>query len=316
MSVIGGYIQGGGHSPATRDFGLASDQILEAQVILADGTIVIANPCSHSDLFTALRGGGGGTYGVVVSVTIKAFPSKPVVAHSLVITPQSPHKLNSFLSAITDIYSSFPAISDSGFSGYGSWSVNDPTGTYANSSAGYQHAFAALDKPLPAAKAAFQPVLDKLASYESINVSIKWFEFPSYSAYYRALSGVRQPTGVPESALASRMFDKNALTSNRNALRQVIGTLAGHPKESTINQVLLVGGGKVLEQPEYSGANPAWRKTYLVHIVARGWLEKSGPLVGEAIKDDITYKKYQAMREFTPSMGSYLNEVPSLWSCF
>lgn len=273
--------------------------------------MVIANPCSHSDLFTAIRGGGGGTYGVVVSVTIKAFPSKPVVAHSLVITPRSPHKLNSLLDAIADLYSDFPSISDSGFSGYGSWSVNDPTGTYANSSAGYQHALAVLDKPLPAAKASFKPVLDRLASYDSIKISIEWFEFPSYSAYYRALSGVRQPTGAPESALASRMFDKNSLTSNRDTLREVIGTLAGHSKEGTINQVLLVGGGKVLDGPEYSGANPAWRRTYLVHIVARGWLETAGPLVGEAVKADITYNKYQAMRELTPSMGSYLNEVRS-----
>lgn len=246
---------------------------------------------------------------MVVSVTIKAFPSKPVVAHSLVITPQSPHKLDSFLDAIADLYSAFPAISDSGFSGYGSWSVNDPTGTYANSAAGYQHSLAVLDKPLPAAKASFQTVLERISSYDSINVSIEWSQFPSYSAYYRALSGVRQPTGVPESALASRMFDKGALTSDRDALREVIGVLAGRPKESTINQVLLVGGGKVLEQPEYSGANPAWRKTYLVHIVARGWLEKSGTLTGKATKADITYNKYQAMRELTPSMGSYLNEV-------
>lgn len=273
--------------------------------------MVIANPCSHPDLFTALRGGGGGTYGVVVSVTIKTFPSKPVVAHSLVITPRSPDKLNSLLDAIADLYSYFPSISDSGFSGYGSWSVNDPTGTYANSSAGYQHALAVLDKPLPAAKAAFKPVLDRLASYDSIKISIEWFEFPSYSAYYRALSGVRQPTGAPESALASRMFDKNSLTSNRDALREVIETLAGDPKESTINQVLLVGGGKVLDGPEYSGANPAWRRTYLVHIVARGWLETAGPLAGEAVKADITYNKYQAMRELTPLMGSYLNEVRS-----
>ncbi|CEL05041.1 Putative Isoamyl alcohol oxidase (AFU_orthologue; AFUA_3G07410) [Aspergillus calidoustus] len=309
VGVIGGYIQGGGHSPATRDFGLASDQILEAQVVLADGSIVTANPCSHPDLFTAIRGGGGGTYGVVISVTIKAFPSKPVVAHSLLVVPKSILKLGPLQEAVTDIYASFPALSDAGFSGYGSWSISDPITKYGNSSAGYTHALAALDKPLSEAKAALEPLLKTLAKNTAVDVSVNWFEFPSYPAYYRAMSGVHQATGVPEFSLASRMFDKEALTSDRKALRKLIGKLAGNLLETTINQVLLVGGGKVLDEPDLSGANPAWRKTYLIHVVARGWLELFGPVIAKGIQDDITYNKYAAMRELTPSTGSYLNEA-------
>ncbi|KAL4994624.1 hypothetical protein BDV10DRAFT_188824 [Aspergillus recurvatus] len=309
VSVIGGYIQGGGHSPATHDFGLASDQVLEAQVILADGSIVLANPCINSDLFTALRGGGGGTYGVVTSITIKAHASRPVVAHTLVIAPTSTSNLSPLLDAITDLYTFYPTLSDAGFSGYGSWSVNDPTTAYGNSSAGYKHAFAALGKPLASAKSALQPVLDILSAHGSIDIFVRWFEFPSYAAYYRAMSGVHQETGVPESALASRMFDKEALTSDRKHLREMIGILAGTTLESTMNLVLLVGGGKVLEEPEYSGVNPAWRRTFLVHIVARGWLEKLGRVVAEKVKVDITYNKYYAMRQLTPTMGGYLNEA-------
>ncbi|KAL3473279.1 hypothetical protein BJX99DRAFT_261467 [Aspergillus californicus] len=311
VGVIGGYIQGGGHSPAMRDFGLATDQILEAQVILADGSIVTASPCSHPDLFTAIRGGGGGTYGVVISITIEAFPSKPMVAHSLVLSLKTGQNSSQLLEGLTDLYAAYPAISDHGFSGYGSWSINDPTTKYgiANSSAGYQHAFAALNKPLAKAQAAMEPVLQKLSAYRSLDVSIQWFEFPSYSAYYRAMSGVHQATGVPGSALASRMFDKAALTSDRKALRKLVGTIAGDPLEMTINNVLLVGGGKVLEKPDHSGANPAWRSTYLIHVVARGWLESLGEAFAKSVQTDITYNKYGAMRRFTPSMGSYLNEA-------
>lgn len=304
--MIGGYIQGGGHSPATHDFGLASDQILEAQVILANGSMVTASPCSHPDLFTAIRGGGGGTYGVVTSLAIKAYPSQPVVAHSLMIVPESEKKLEPMLDAITDLYTAFPSLSGAGFSGYGSWSVNSP-GAY-NSSAGYQHSFAAFNQSLSETKSAFEPVYWKLVSRHGINVSIQWFEFPSYSAYYRTLSGVHQDTGVASMALASRMFDKKSLTKNPKRLREVIRTLAGTVSQMTSNQVLLVGGGSVLDEPEYSGVNPAWRTTYLVHIVARGW---SGP-EGDDVEDDITYNKYQAMRKLTPSMGSYMNEVLSI----
>jgi FAD/FMN-containing dehydrogenase len=49
--------------------------MLEAQVVTADGTLWIANACQNQDLFWALRGGGGGTYGVVTQVTLLAHPA-------------------------------------------------------------------------------------------------------------------------------------------------------------------------------------------------------------------------------------------------
>ena len=74
VGFAGGYIQGGGHGPLSSKFGLAADQVLEYEVITAAGDITIATAVDNSDLFWALRGGGGSTYGVVVSVTVKAFP--------------------------------------------------------------------------------------------------------------------------------------------------------------------------------------------------------------------------------------------------
>ena len=47
--AIGGWPSGGGHGPATRNYGLGADQILEAEVMLADGRINIANHCQYND---------------------------------------------------------------------------------------------------------------------------------------------------------------------------------------------------------------------------------------------------------------------------
>ncbi|KAG5755178.1 hypothetical protein H9Q70_002203 [Fusarium xylarioides] len=58
--AIGGWASGGGHGPATRNYGLGADQILEAEVMLADGRVVIANHCENTDLFSSMRGGGPG----------------------------------------------------------------------------------------------------------------------------------------------------------------------------------------------------------------------------------------------------------------
>lgn len=62
VSSTGGWMQGGGHGPASHTFGLGADQVLEAEVVLANGTLDTANACQNQDLYTAIRGGGAGTY--------------------------------------------------------------------------------------------------------------------------------------------------------------------------------------------------------------------------------------------------------------
>ena len=58
---------------------MAADHVIAFQVVTADGRFVTASEESNSDLFWALRGGGGGTFGVVVSVIIRAHPKLNVV---------------------------------------------------------------------------------------------------------------------------------------------------------------------------------------------------------------------------------------------
>ena len=53
------------------------DNLLEMDVVIADGKLVTANNCSNADLFWALRGGGGGTFGVVTRAVYKAHDPAP-----------------------------------------------------------------------------------------------------------------------------------------------------------------------------------------------------------------------------------------------
>lgn len=83
VGPAGGYIQGGGHGPLASQFGLAADNALEFEVTDGLGNGWVANRHRNADLFWALSGGGGGTYGVVTSVTVKAHTTMPVTAVSL-----------------------------------------------------------------------------------------------------------------------------------------------------------------------------------------------------------------------------------------
>ena len=70
---IGGFMQGGGYGFTSREFGMNCDNVIEFQMMLADGSIVIANQNQNRNLFWAVRGGTGNNFGVLLSVTYKLY---------------------------------------------------------------------------------------------------------------------------------------------------------------------------------------------------------------------------------------------------
>jgi len=74
VGACGGFTFGSGYGSFSKRYGTGSGGILEVEVVTADGSIVRANHYQNTDLFYALRGGGGGTFGIATKVTLMTHP--------------------------------------------------------------------------------------------------------------------------------------------------------------------------------------------------------------------------------------------------
>ena len=77
---IAGLTLGGGHGLSSRKLGLTADNLLSAKIVDATGMVLNASATENPDLFWALRGGGGGNFGVVTEFTFTVHPVDRVIA--------------------------------------------------------------------------------------------------------------------------------------------------------------------------------------------------------------------------------------------
>ncbi|TID20736.1 Low-affinity potassium transport protein [Venturia nashicola] len=317
VGVAGGWSQCGGHGPMTTAYGLGSDNVLEFQVVTADGQLKIANEVANPDLYWALRGGCGSTFGIVTQVTVRAYPSPKFTVTKFNINATTD---DGIFAPTAYIHSVIPDLIGKGVQGYylvfpkKFTAIFHTVGTLATADA---------------SKKLWEPVLSKVATYPGIqkeSAVATYLDYPDYKTYYDATWGAAEgehkkrsmndnemihdwwtgeyvrrgerhslrkrhgpgeekslPKGNGKVLGDGRLLDKETLQSPKFAA----ALKAAMPAKGMMRGVL-VGGSIIKKSPTETSVHPSWRKSY-----ASIWSDKD-------VNEIATLAK---------GMGAYINEA-------
>lgn len=212
VGLAGGYTQGGGHSALSTTFGLGADQTLAFEVVTANGLVVTASRTKNTDLYWALSGGGAGNWGVVLSVTVKAYKSAPVSGAYLAFTTSNLSK-DVYTKALTQFHELLPAMVDAG------------TTVIYQILPGYFliKPLTAYNKTTAEVKAVLAPFLSALDGL-SIQYSVSYTEYETYYDHYEKYMGPL-PNGnleVGTFTYGGRLLPRSVVESDAASIAQVL----------------------------------------------------------------------------------------------
>ena len=248
VGLAGGYTQGGGHSALASKYGLAADQALEWEVITGTGDFVRATPENkYADLYWALSGGGGGTYGVVWSLTSKAHIDIPVSGANLTFSSEGISK-DTFYAAVTAWHENLPKLVDRGAM----------TVYYVTSSAFTLTPFTKPKIPASEALELLTPFLNAL-HHLGIKYNITGpTDFPTYLDEFNTF---QLPIEVGTAQYGGRLIPRSVVETNNEGLTAAIRDI--NERESAplfcgvglnVSRSVVVGGVE-------NAVLPAWRET-------------------------------------------------------
>ncbi|KAI0379050.1 FAD-binding domain-containing protein [Hypomontagnella monticulosa] len=296
---VGGYITGGGHSILAPRYGLAADQALEMEVVTPNGDIVVANECQNEDLFWAMRGGGGSTFGVMTSVTLATHPTPPVVGLDMALF--MPINSSHVWDMVGYVLTQFPYLDSKGLSGYSVMTNNfsyPGTNVYG---AGFAGSFIIQDtQDINDALDMWAPIIDHInKTWPEMVPTLLPQAYPTFQAWFD--THYDQNTAGLDMWVGSRLLDADSLTRNATASGQAFKIFDG--------EAFLVAGKGVQNAKPRGGSNavnPAWRKTLAHCTNGSGFVPLNLTVRKETI--DKVNERVEPLRQLAPHMGAYVNE--------
>ncbi|KAG0244736.1 hypothetical protein BGW41_006294 [Actinomortierella wolfii] len=301
VSSIGGYCQGGGHSPISRYHGLCVDNVLQYKVVTADGELRVANAYQNQDLFWALRGGGGGTFGVVVEGVIRTHPGYQNLNHASIIVRSTTEATMGKI--VRRMYADNIRFSEDGWSGYNMVERQMVNINYYLPNA-----------TLEEAKASLAPFLNYVHSLPDVTVEEEIVEnFPSFLAASPHFED-QITVGGTAIYLGSRLIPYELFQTEENVerlastLESIQTDVAPFNPNGTYLAALVAGREVTKGTSEETSVTPAWRKALMLVILFEFWSDDT-PLQEQVRAQTMMTTANARLISLTPGGGTYFNEA-------
>ncbi|KAJ6515254.1 FAD-binding domain-containing protein [Mycena sanguinolenta] len=285
ISPSGGWVMGGGHSVLSPVYGLGVDRVLQVKIVTPDGEYRTANEFQNQDLFWALRGGGGSTFGVVVESTMLVEPRFKLQVASFSFTKTSTN-YQPFLKMIVD---------ESYTWGTEGWGGHMGPTNLINVN------------PLLTTEQAIESLKNVTAYVQGQNGSVVIEELPSWQAFFtKYVTSAEASVGV-ENTLLGRLIPTDLFTSEtgRTTLTNAIVQMV---EQYGINPYIVVGTPFLFKGPaNATSVTPAWRNA-LWQLGGHSTWQFNATVPEIRTQFQIASNITQLLRDITPGSGAYFNE--------
>ncbi|KAE8149173.1 hypothetical protein BDV25DRAFT_168017 [Aspergillus avenaceus] len=290
VGLAGGYTQGGGHSALSSRHGLGADQTLAWEVIDGEGNFITATRDNeYSDLYWALSGGGGGTYGVVWSMTAKAHTGTPVSGFNLTFTNDGISQ-DTFYETVSLWQSILPSVVDAGAMGIWyftntSFSISPLTGPNISVSE--------LEKLV-------KPFTDGLTN---LGITYKTYS-EQFDSYLDEFTGMQNAIEVGIAQYGGWLIPRSVVETNNDELTAAYRSI-------TEDGATFIGVGLNVSRAVVGDVDnavlPAWRETLIHTTLTTPWeWDARSAMLAEQHK--MTDQYVPALTKVAPESGAYMNE--------
>ncbi|KAI0010791.1 hypothetical protein F4779DRAFT_616230 [Xylariaceae sp. FL0662B] len=305
VALPGGYTQGGGHSQLSGLYGIGADQVVEWEVITASGDHLVASPLKNSDLYWALSGGGGGTYGVVVGVTVRLHKDGRIASANMAFGVDNAGGVDEFWDAVGAFHDEIQILVDTKGVVVDYLLRNDSLTVFTITAPGYT-------------AGTLSTLLDPLISAvtqsgsRSINknsLSLKLNEADGYYSLYSKTLGPLITSTTESPVMGGRMVLRDNIAKNKSAVIDSFRTVTDSGKFYMAATALNTVGPALLAKPVASNAvQPQWRDAFLSINIISQWDWNEDWRNAARLQGDMVDRIIPAMEAATPGSAVYLNE--------
>ncbi len=297
VGLAGGYTQGGGHSALSSLYGLSADNVLEWEVVTANGSQIVASPSENEDLYFALSGGGGGTYGIVISMTTKMYLDGQTGGASLAFNTSST-TLDAYWDAINALQVGIAPVVDTG-----------AVVLYEMSNSSFELLMTAPSHSKAQITTELGYITDHLKRAK-IPYTLSITSDPTYFDHFVRYYGPLPNGGYQVSHLiGSRLIPRPVVADNSKSLTDAYRSITASGDWSMVAIGLNASHAVAGNSPGANAVLPAWRSALLHTVVYSPWDWSAPPETMVAREELLTTVIQPRLDSLTPGSGTYLNEA-------